>query len=134
VTIVIDTSIVLAVLDPEDDLHARAVAFYEGLEEDLVTTPMAVAEMDYLATRRAGRSGAELLWENLDQGAVQVRWWATAMAETLAIANGRPALGLTGASLLALAPVVRTTRIASFDHRHLSAARTPAGDRVTLLP
>ena len=133
-TIVIDTSVVLAVLDPQDDLHDRAVAFYDTLEEDLVTTPLAVAEMDYLATRRAGRPGADLLWANLDDGAVQVRWWATAMAETLVIAHAHPALGLTDASLLALAPVVRTTRIASFDHRHLSAARTAAGEPVTLLP
>lgn len=133
-TVVVDTSVVLAVLDPDDVHHDRAVALYETLDEDLVTTPLAVAEMDYLATRRAGRQGADLLWENLDSGAVQVRWWATAIVETLALARGRPELGLTDASLLALAPVVRTTRIATFDHRHLAAARTADGTRVTLLP
>ncbi|MEJ7787127.1 MAG: PIN domain-containing protein [Solirubrobacteraceae bacterium] len=133
-TIVVDTSVVLALLNPRDDFHPRATALYASLDEDLVTTPMAVAEMDYLVRQRAGRSGVDLLWGDLQSGAIQVRWWATAMTETLAIARARPALGLADASLLALAPVVRTTRIATFDHKHFAAACTTDGEPFTLLP
>ncbi len=71
---------------------------------------------------------------DLEAGALQVRWWATAMIETLAIARRWPELGLTDASLLALAPVVRTDRIATFDRRHFDAPRTADGDHFTLLP
>ena len=38
------------------------------------------------------------------------------------------------ASLLALAPVVRTARIATLDHNHFSAVRTIDGKPFTLLP
>lgn len=133
-TIVVDTSVVLALLNPRDDFHPRAAAFYASLDEELVTTPMAVAEMDYLVLRRAGRSGADLLWGDLQSGAIQVRWWATAMPETLAIARARPRLGLADASLIALAPMVRTIRIATFDRHDFAAARTGDGEPFTLLP
>ena len=133
-TLVVDTNIVLALYDPSDDEHGRVASWYSGLDEDLTTTPMAVAEMDYLVTQRAGKGIAAGFWADLDAGALQVRWWSTAMAETLAIARARPQLGLTDASLIALAPVVRTSRIATFDRKHFDAARTPDGTPFTLLP
>lgn len=134
-TVIVDTSTVLALLNPVDAFHAEAAAFYEGLDDEvLVTTPLAVAEMDHLVGQRTGRIGTEALWSDLESGALQVRWWATAMPECLAIVRARPQLGLTDASLLALAPVARTTRIATFDRKHLSAARTADGEPFTLLP
>lgn len=133
-TVVVDTNIVLAAMNPRDEDHERALAWYDLIDEDLVTTPLAVAEMDYLVAQRGGRPGTELLMNDLESGALQVRWWATAMPETLAIARAHPKLGLADASLLALAPVVRTTRIATFDRKHFSAARTIDGQPFTLLP
>lgn len=133
-TVLIDTNVVLAALNARDEDHSRAVAWYEAVDEDLVTTPLIVAEMDYLVAQRGGRAGTELLLNDLESGALQVRWWATAMAETLAVARHRPKLGLADASLIALAPVVRTTRIATFDRKHFSAARTADGEPFTLFP
>lgn len=133
-TVVIDPSVVLALLVATDDFHEAAQTLYVALDEDVVTTPLAVAEMDYLITQRGGRAGAEALWQDLDTGAIGVRWWATAMTETLAIARQRPNLGLADASLLALAPVVRSIRIATFDRGHFSAARTADGEPFVLLP
>jgi len=134
VTVVVDTTIVLALYDAGDRDHERVAAFYARLEDDVVTTPIIVAEMDHLVHQRAGRSAAERLWTDLDTGAIQVRWWSTALTETIAIARSRPALGLADASLLALAPVVRTTRIATLDPKHFDAPRTPDGEPYTLLP
>lgn len=133
-TVIVDTSIVLALIVAQDEFHSRATAFYAALDEDLVTTPLAVAEMDYLVHRRGGRDGADALWEAFGSGALQVRWWATAMPETLALARANPRFGLADASLLALAPIARTTRIATFDRKHFRAARTADGDPFTLLP
>ena len=133
-TVVCDTSLVLGLFLPDDSFHARAVAFYDALDEDLVTTPLAVAEMDYLLEQRGGRSTRDLLWDGLESGALQVRWWASAMAETLTIARRAPKLGLSDASLVALAPILRTTRIATFDQRHFRSIRTPDGEPYMLLP
>ena len=133
-TILIDTSVVLALYDRSDDDHARAVAFQDSLDEDVITTPLMVAEMDHLVGQRAGPEVVQALWGDLDGGAIQVRWWASALRETIALARERPRLGLADASLLALAPVVRTTRIATFDRRDFAPARTADGSPYTLLP
>ena len=133
-TVVADTSLILGLINPLDDFHAQASRFYATLGEDVVTTPLCVAEMDHLLGQRTGRTGLDALRADLETGALQVRWWATAMPETLAIARAHPKFGLADASLLALAPVVRTTRIATFDRKHFSAARTTDGVPFTLLP
>lgn len=133
-TVVVDTNVVVALLVAADEFHEAAKRFYGDLDEDIVTTPLAAAEMDHLVDERAGRAGTERLWADFESGAIQVRWWATAMPETLAIARERPALGLADASLFALAPVVRTTRIATFDRRHFRGAHTADGQPFTLLP
>ncbi|MDQ3632351.1 MAG: PIN domain-containing protein [Actinomycetota bacterium] len=133
-TLVIDTSVVLGLYDDKDPFHARAVAFYDELDEDVFATPMIAAELDHMVRQRAGKAIVEQLWSNFDTGAIQIRWWSSAMTEILAIARARPRLGLADASLIALAPVVRTTRIATFDRRHFSAARTSDGASFTLLP
>ncbi len=133
-TIVIDTNIVLALYDLGDEDHHRAVSFYADLDEDIFTTPMVAAEMDHLVRQRAGRAAAMHLWSDFDDGAIQLRWWSSALPEILAIARARPRLGLADASLIALAPVVRTTRIATFDRHDFSAARTADGEPFVLLP
>ena len=133
-TVVIDTNIVLALYDLRDAGHERAVAFYEELDEDVFTTPMVAAEMDHLVRQRAGAKAGRRLWDDFDSGAIQVRWWSSAMVETLAIARTRPRLGLSDASLIALAPIVRTTRIATLDHRDFAGALTADGQPFTLLP
>ena len=133
-TVVVDTNMLLGLIDAEDAFHDEASAFYADLDEDLVTTPLVVAEMDHLFTERSGRPGAERLWTTLESGAIIVRWWATAMPETLSVVRDRPQLGLADASLLALARIAATTRIATFDRRHFSSARTADGAPFTLLP
>lgn len=133
-TLLLDTSVVLGLYNKRDEFHDRAVAFYAGVDEDVYTTPMIAAEMDHLIYQRAGRDAVARLWDNFGSGAILLRWWSTATAETIAIARAQPALGLADASLLALAPVVRTTRIATFDRNHFAAARTADGGPFTLLP
>lgn len=57
--IVLDTSVVLALLNARDRHHDRAREWVISNEQALVTTPLAVAEMDYLVRRHAGGGGAE---------------------------------------------------------------------------
>jgi predicted nucleic acid-binding protein len=134
VTLVLDTSAVLALYNAGDDDHARVVAWLDEVDEDLVTTPLVVAELDHLVRHRGGPEAQALLWDDLDRGAFVVRWWSTAMSETLAIARARPELRLPDASILALAPVARTERIATLDPVPFRDARTADGTPFTLLP
>jgi predicted nucleic acid-binding protein len=130
-TVILDTGVVVALYDADDEHHAVARDWYPTCDDDLVTTPLALAEMDHLATR-AG-AGTTLL-DDLDAGAFTIRWWADAAAETVAVARRHPHVGLTDASLVALAARLRTTRIATFDLRHFRALTTPDGEPFTVLP
>ncbi len=102
-TLLVDTSLVLALFNTRDPFHRRAVAFYDDIDEDVYTTPMIAAEMDHLIAQRAGAAAVARLWDDFDRGAILLRWWSTATAETLAIVRERPKLGLADASLLASA-------------------------------
>jgi uncharacterized protein len=116
-----------------DTSHERVRRFIEMLDDDLVTSPLAVAEMDRIAAG-LGLDFNRGLWEDLRSGAYAVRWWADAMVETIAIADTHPEIGLTDASLVALAARLRTDRIATLDLDHFRSLTTPDGQGFVLLP
>jgi predicted nucleic acid-binding protein len=132
-TVVLDTNVVVALYDAADPDHALVADWVRTLDEDLVATPLAVAEMDYIVYQRGGDVAREALWRDLDAGAYRVRWWADALNETLRIARRHPFAGLTDASLVALAGLLRTRRIATVD-QHFRSMTTPAGEAFVLLP
>ena len=45
--IVLDTSVIYALLDRADRRHEEAVVWYGAVDEDLATTPLVVAEADH---------------------------------------------------------------------------------------
>lgn len=132
-SVVCDASAVIALLNPDDGHHRAAVDLLDRLDEDLVTTPTALAEMDFVVLRRGGRESQRALWANAGSGALQVRWWADALKATLGIVRQRPVLGLADASLVALADVLRTDRIFTFD-QHFRDLVTPDGRTLQMLP
>jgi predicted nucleic acid-binding protein len=136
VSVVLDTSLLVGAYDRSAPEHEASAAWLRDLDDELVTTPLAVAEMELLITRRGGPEAQRALWSNLESGAVTVRWWADAMDETLAIArrgDGGPG-GLVDASLVALAHRVRSDRIATFDHEHFRNLTTSDGKPFRILP
>jgi predicted nucleic acid-binding protein len=133
VTVVLDTGVVVALLSAADPRHAQASAWLTGLDEDLVTSPLALAEMDHFAAKRGSAEGAEALVANLESGAFGVRWWADALRETIDIVRRHPFAGLTDASLVALAGILRTNRIATFD-QHFRSITPVRGAHFVLLP
>lgn len=141
--IILDTSAVVALLNRGDRNHARAREWALGLEQGLATTPLAVAEMDHLIGRHAGAAGVEALWREIDAGAYGVHWWPAAMVDAVEVARRwqRIDLGLTDASLVALAGRLGTAEIATFDQRHFRAvtpepvgSSKPVADAFRLLP
>ena len=132
-SVVLDTAFVLALYDSSDRHHRNAVAWADVVDEDLITTPLAVAEMDHLVEQRGGEAATHVLWDDFDAGAYGVRWWADALRETIAIARENPWIGLTDASLVALAGLLRTNRILTFDS-HFRSLTTPRGEPFVVLP
>ena len=135
--IAVDTSVVYALMDRGDADHAAVTEWIDQESEELVTTPLAVAEMDYLLTRVGGAPAAAALRGELTAGTYGVEWWPTAMAESVAVADRHESmgLGLVDAALVALAARLPTTRIATLDERHFRVLTPLTGEPAfTLLP
>jgi predicted nucleic acid-binding protein len=137
VAVVVDTSVAYAYMNSGDPGHAAVSAWMDETDEELVTTPLVVAELDHLAARFGGVRAARALRADLKAGVYGVEWWPTAMAETVAVAerHGSMEVGLSDASLVALAARLSTTRIATLDERHFRVLTPLTGEGAfTLLP
>jgi hypothetical protein len=134
--IVLDTSVVLAFMDRRDASHETVHDWISQNDEELATTPLVLAELDHLVERYGGASATRALREDLANGAYQVEWWPTALYETIALAEAHESmqLGLTDASLLALAAHLQSSQVATLDERHFRAVRQHSGEAFRLLP
>jgi uncharacterized protein len=132
-SIVLDSTLLADLYNRRAPTHAELAAWYETVDDDLVTTPLALAEMETAVSRCAGAEAPKALRRDLAGGAFVVRWWADALDETLAIARRRPQLDLVDASLVALAGRLRTDRIATLDDGFRNL-RTPGGKAFIILP
>jgi predicted nucleic acid-binding protein len=128
--IVLDTSVVLAFMDRRDASHETVHDWISQNDEELAT------ELDHLVERYGGASATRALREDLANGAYQVEWWPTALYETIALAEAHESmqLGLTDASLLALAAHLQSSQVATLDERHFRAVRQHSGEAFRLLP
>lgn len=127
--IVIDTSVIYALIDAADRRHREAVDWYRRTTADLATTPLVLAEADHLIGARCGERALRAFRADVRSGAYLVEWWPTAAAEAATIADRYAdlGLGLTDASLVALAARIGSIAIATFDERHFRAVAPLAG-------
>lgn len=122
-------------MNRRDEAHERVAAWMETVDEELLTTPLVIAEIDHLVSRNGGKDAALAFYEDLSSGAYAVEWWTGAMLRTVAVAREYPDLGLADASLIALAARLGTTRVATLDERHFRAVRPLTGEAAfALLP
>lgn len=107
----------------------------EDIAEELITTPLAVAEMDHMVARAGGTAGSRALKAELEVGAYGVEWWPDALRTTLRIAGHYESLslGLVDASLVALAGHLGSVKIATFDERHFRRVRPLTGEAAFIL-
>jgi predicted nucleic acid-binding protein len=91
---------------------------------------LVLAEVDHLALARAGSEAAAAFRRDISAGAYGVEWWAGAAGESAAIAERYTdlGLGLTDASLVALAARLGTVVVATFDERHFRTVRPVSGE------
>ena len=124
-------------MDRDDANHRPVREWMETIGEELSTTPLIVAELDYLVARQGGPRAVRVLRENFDSGAYQVEWWPTAIHEAIAVAKHHESieLGLADASLVVLAARLQTIDIATLDERHFRALKPLSGGKAfRLLP
>jgi hypothetical protein len=134
--IILDTSFVVALFHEPDAGHHEAADFYTNVKGGFATTPLVLAEIDYMLHSRCASPVVEAFHDQVRAGALGVEWWPKLEVEAADIADRYAdiGLGLTDASLVALAGRLETTRIASFDERHLRAVEPLGGGSFELLP
>lgn len=133
--IVVDTSVVYALLDRRDQRHEQAARWYGHEQPDLVTTPLILAEVDHLAATRAGATACRAWRKDISRGAYDVQWWESAARESVAIATRYDDLdiGLADASLMALSERLGINTIATFDN-HFRVVRSQRFGHFCVVP
>lgn len=135
--IVVDTSVIYAMLDRRDGWHTPVVDWYRKTRPSFATTPLVTAEVDHLAGARLG-AAAQQAWRNdLAAGVYLIEWWPTAPGDIVDVATHYRDLGIgiTDASLVSLAARLETVDIATLDERHFRAIRPlTGGDSFRLFP
>jgi predicted nucleic acid-binding protein len=135
--IVVDTSVIYALLDRNDTWHEATTAWYRAVSPSVATTPLVLAEVDHLALTRAGVHAAAAWRADVAAGAYAIEWWPGAAREAAMVAEQYEGLGLglADGSLVALAARLGTTVLATFDERHFRVVRPlVGGDAFTLVP
>jgi predicted nucleic acid-binding protein len=135
--LVVDTGPLVATADRSDKDHAACRALLEGDEGPLVTTAMVIAEAAYLIDRQLGPAAEASLYDSILSGELEVASldredWQRIRELVATYASLR--LGGTDASLVTLAERLRTTRIATLNHRDFAVVRPRHAAAFELLP
>lgn len=135
--LIVDTGPLVAVADLDDADHAACNELFDIEPGPLITTALVIAEAGFLIDRQTGPQGEAALVADVVEGRIIVEtltagdWQRTLeLARTYADLP----LGVTDASLIALAERHRVERIATLDHRHFRVVRPAHLPAFTLVP
>jgi len=135
--ILVDTSGLLALLDRGEREHRRVHRALAGRPEPLVVIDFVLAEADYLLLRRLGREAERRFVAQILEG-VFLREPVTEADLRRAAETARhfhdQDIGLTDASVMAVAERLGTRRVLTLDRRHFASFRTRKGLPLDLLP
>lgn len=136
-TVVCDTSGLLAVFDRNEPDHAACAAAVGHLQPPFVISPLVIAELDHLVRARLGGAAARVVLDELASGAYQLAdltrgdlQRCAALDETYADLG----LGVTDASLAVLADRWDTVDLLTLDHRHFRVVTSLRGAPFRLHP
>lgn len=139
-TLVVDTSAILASLDEAYAEHQDIAAILASEAGALIVSAMVVAEADYMLCTRLGVAAARRFAADVAAQAYELtEWTADDHAVALEVINsnsdGSNYIGVTDAANVVLADRYRTTRILTLDQRHFRRLRPLWGaEHFTVLP
>lgn len=136
-TVVVDTSALLAYFDRGSERHAAVEALVDAEREPLAVNPLVLAEVDHLVRRRFGERAADGVLREIAGGAYDIGAFGhDDLRAALAVLTRYPdrRLGLTDASLLALAERVGATTVFTLDRRDFHGLARGDGTPLTILP
>jgi predicted nucleic acid-binding protein len=137
VTLLCDTSGLIAYFDSGDAHHSAVAAAVGGDPGPFVVSPYVLAELDYLVSTRRGVDAELAALQELAGGAWDLAACDEDDVRRAAEVVGRYAdqqVGLADASVAILADRYGTDRVLTLDRRHFLVLRTLDGRPFTLLP
>ena len=135
--LVLDTGVVIALVDADDSHHGRCIALAEATLEDLVVPGTALPEIDYFLRKRGLSKGWLALVEDVTAGAYRLHWpddAGIARAAELEMQYADLRLGFVDASVIAACETLGETKVATLDRRHFSVVRPRHCEALVLLP
>jgi predicted nucleic acid-binding protein len=135
--LVLDTGVVYAALDADDDDHERCAALLaEGGGSLVIPEPVCV-EVDYWVRKNATVDAWLAFCEDVVAGAYTL--WSVdkhlmLRAAQLQVEYADQPIGFVDASVFATCEVLGEEKVATLDHRHFGMLKTTKGKSLHLLP
>ena len=136
-TIVLDTSGILAAIDESQRFRHSAREVLEKAQTRLVISPFVLAELDYLVSTRIGLDAEVAVLEEVECGAYYLEPFAAEEIKAAKRLVGRYSelgIGLADASSVVLAHRHDTLDILTLEQRHFRTLTGPNGRPFRLLP
>lgn len=135
--LLVDTGPLVAYLNRNDPEHQRCANLFQARTEELLVTPYVMTEACYLVSKYLGAEAEINLVEAVATGdlsqvdilPIDLR----RMIEHMRRYRGFP-LGITDASIVAVAERLKLTEVATLDHRHFRAVTPAHVPALELLP
>jgi uncharacterized protein len=135
--LIVDTGPLVAIADTDDEHYAKCLDLLEAAQSPLVTTGLVIAEAGYLLTRNHGPAAEIKLVEMICDQTLIIEPLTAAdwvrVGELVERYQDLP-LGVTDASLIAIAERHQATDIATLDRRHFRVVRPTHCRAFALLP
>jgi predicted nucleic acid-binding protein len=131
----IDTGVILALVDRNDGWHEACVQAYNNSRLPLLTTEAVLAEVFHLARRKV--PDARGVWQLLRSGAIQMSEIAhgeLSQIQTLMQDYADRPMDFADATLVHLAARERLGTILTIDHDDFETYRLPGRKKFTILP
>ena len=134
---IVDTSALLAYFNAREPDHEAVSGVIDINDELLVVSPYVLAELDYLIAKRVGVDDELAVLRELSSGAWELAVVGVAELElTTSIIEkySDQDIGLSDASMVALADRYQTRTIVTLDRRHFDVLRPIGGGRFSIRP
>lgn len=119
--VLLDTGIIYALADRDDDWHDRSVAYVRGLRELMLAPVTVVPEATYLIRDRLGRRAEQSLIRSIADRELEVEALSDGdWVRTAELMGKYPDIGFVDASIVAIAERLHLSSIATTDRRHFA--------------
>jgi len=133
--LLLDTGVIYALADADDDWHLRAREYLARVREVLLVPVTVLPEVCYLLRSRLGPDAARKFVKSVGDEELAVQPIIPAdFRRSVELLGKYPDIGFVDASVVAIAERLRLSTIATTDRRHFAPVRPAHVDAFELVP